>query len=152
MRINPYVKLAKIFILLTCITFVGCDPRYGFMESNFQLADDSRLPKWFTIPKGYLRSDLKVTIDSYTSLCPFCNDVVTTLYGPSPDNKEIMKKAGRQRWHPLSDIRYNKYPANKYPNYTIITIDEIEEVFEQRRADNILYITDDPSITSYNNK
>lgn len=152
MNIKLYIKLAKIFILLTCIACIGCDPRYGFMESNFQLADDSRLPKWFTVPKGYSRSDLNVTIDCYTSPCFFCKNTVTTLYGLPPDNREIMKKAGRQRWHPLSDVRYNKYPANKYPNYTIITIDGIEEVFEQRRADNVLYITDDPNITFYNNK
>jgi len=122
------------------------------MESNFQLADDSRLPKWFVVPKGYSRKDLKVTIDLYSSPCPFCNDTVTILYGPAPANKEIMKKTGRSRTHPLSDTRYNKYPYGKYPSYTIITIDGIDEVFEHRRADDIFYITDDPSITAYNNK
>lgn len=152
LKIKFTVNHFKIFLLLICIIFIGCDPRYGFMESSFQLADDSRLPKWFVIPKGYSRNDIKVTIDVYTSLCPFCNNTVTILHGPLPDNKVIMKKAGKQRWHPLSDIRYNKYPSNSYPNYTIITIDGIDEVFEQRHAGNILYITDDPNITSYNNK
>jgi hypothetical protein len=145
-----------LICLLTCIIFVGCagcDLRYGVLETSFRLADDSRLPKWFNVPKGYSRSDLRVTIDFYTSPCFFCKDTVTTLYGPPPDNKEIMKKAGKFRWHPLSDRDlYNKYPATKFPNYTIVKVDGIDEVFEQRQAGNSLYITDDPNITAYNNK
>jgi hypothetical protein len=93
MRIKNRINLSAICLLLIllCIIFVGCDPRYGFMDSRFQLADDSRLPKWFTVPKGYSRKDLKVTIDLYTSLCPFfSNNAVTILYGPPPANKEIM--------------------------------------------------------------
>jgi hypothetical protein len=156
MCIKPYTKLVKICIFLTCIIFsgcAGCDPRYGVLETSFRLADDSRLPKWFVIPDGYSRSDVKVTIDFYTSPCFFCKNTVTTLYGPPPDNKEIMKKAGKGRWHPLSDRdRYNKYPYTKLPYYYIITIDRVDEVFEKRQAGDILYITDDPNITSYNNK
>jgi len=153
MRIKPYINLSTICLLLICIIFVGCDPRYGLMEANFRLASDSRLPKWFTVPKGYSKSDLKVTIDLYSSPLPFCNNVVISLYGPSPANELIMKKAGKMRRHPLSDEnRYNKYPRNTFPNYSIITVDEVNEVFEQRAMNAILYITDDPNITAYNNK
>jgi hypothetical protein len=147
--------LPNIFyiILLLCLLLFGCDPRYGLLESNFRLADNSRLPKWFTVPQGYSRSDLKITIDLYTSLLPFCNNAVITIYGPRPENKVIMKKAGKDRWHPLSDRdSYNKYPNTKVPNYSIITVDGIDEVFEQRREDDILYITDNPEITAYNKK
>jgi len=147
--------LPNIFyiILLLCLLLFGCDPRYGLLESNFRLADNSRLPKWFTVPQGYSRSDLKITIDLYTSLLPFCNNAVITIYGPRPENKVIMKKAGKDRWHPLSDRdSYNKYPNTKVPNYSIITVDGIYEVFEQRREDDILYITDNPEITAYNKK
>jgi hypothetical protein len=159
-NIKPDIKLVKICILLIGVIFAGCacagcDLRYGILETSFRLADDSRLPKWFTIPNGYARSDLNVIIDFYISPCPFCKDSVITLYGPPPHNKEIMKKAGKQRWHPLSDRdRYNKYPNTGYPNYSIITVEGTDEVFEQRRREDgdILYITDDPNITSYNNK
>jgi hypothetical protein len=157
MRIKPYI--AKICLFLTCIVFAscaGCDLKYGVIgvfPTTFQLADDSRLPKWFTVPNGYSRSNSKMTIDFYTSPCFFCKDTVTTLYGPLPNNKEIMKIAGKFRWHPLSDReRYNKYPTTGYPNYSIMTVDGVDEVFEQRQAGNSLYITDDPDITAYNDK
>jgi hypothetical protein len=35
-----------------------------------------------------------------------------------------------------------------YPKYVIITIDGQEEVFEQRKPEDILYVSDDPKITS----
>ena len=159
MSIKPYINLAKICLFLACIIFAscaGCDLRYGVIgvfPTTFQLADDSRLPKWFAVPKGCSRSDLKMTIDFYTSPCFFCKNNVTTLYGPHPNNTEIIKKAGKFRLHPLSDRdRYNKYPNTGYPNYWIITVDGVYEVFEQRQAGHSLYITDDPNITAYNNK
>ena len=145
-----------ISIIFISLLLSGCDLRYGVIgefPTTFQLADDSRLPKWFTVPNGYSRSDLKMTIDFYTSPCFFCKNTVTTLYGPSPDNKEIMKIAGKGRWHPLSDRdRYNKYPYTKLPYYYIITVDSIDEVFEKRQAGDRFYITDDPNITAYNKK
>ena len=133
--------------LLICLFFLGCDPRYGFVESIFQLAPESRLPRWFDV-SGYQRKDLTVSITCY--VVPYGSRAVVVVYGPAPERKTLMKKVGKERWHPLSEKEHD----NKYPNYSIITIDGIDEVFEQRRLEDgdILYITDDPNITSYNNK
>src|SRR5438034_1179863 len=34
-------------------------------ESIFELAQDSRLPKWFTLPAGFSRNDARVTLTYY---------------------------------------------------------------------------------------
>jgi hypothetical protein len=51
---------------LTIVLFWGC--RY-FPESSFDLAPDSRLPKWFAIPNGLSRSDITVQMNYYIEPC-----------------------------------------------------------------------------------
>jgi hypothetical protein len=46
--------------------FWGC--RY-FPESSFELAPDSRLPKWFKIPNELSRSDITVQMNYYIEPC-----------------------------------------------------------------------------------
>ena len=38
-----------------------------FPESTFQLAKESRLPKWFVIPPGLARADVSVTMNYYVT-------------------------------------------------------------------------------------
>lgn len=142
-----HAYLSAIYVLLLCMNFAGCDPRYGFMESQLKLAAESRLPKWFSVPPGYDRKDLTVSIDFFTS--PSGMKVKMALYGPSPERKKLEEKAGASRWHPMTEQKSGgKEGYAIFPNYTIISIDGLEEVFEQRRPENILYVTDDPKITS----
>jgi hypothetical protein len=145
------IKFSAIFLLLIlCSLFLGCRLRCGAIESILQLAPESRLPRWVNI-SGYQREDL--TMEITCCVVPFGGRAEIDVYGPPPERKLLLEKAGKERWHPLSDRdRYNKYPNTKYPNYSIITIDGVDEVFEQREDIDILYITDDPNITAYNNK
>ena len=83
-----------------------------------------------------------MTITCY--VVPFGGKAQMIIYGPPPERKKLMEKAGKQRWHPLSEKEYDK----QYPNYTIITVDGFAEVFEQRQKGDILYVTDDPKVTA----
>ncbi len=133
---------AGFISIIFCFLLLACDLRYGLVESIFQLAPESRLPRWLNV-SGYDRKNLSVTITIYSS--PFGGDnTKIIIYGPSPERKKLMEKAGTERWHHLSKNDNDK----KYPNYTIITVDGIEEVFEQRQPGNILYISDDPKVRS----
>jgi hypothetical protein len=141
------MRIIVIFVVTMIIFINGCDPRYGFMESQLKLAAESRLPKWFSVPPGYDRKDLSVTIDFYTA--PSSTRVKMTLYGPPPECKKLDEKAGRSRWHPETEQKSGgKEGYAIFPSYTIISIDGLEEVFEQKRLENLLYVTDYPSITS----
>ena len=66
------------------------------------------------------------------------------MYGPAPEYKVLMEKVGSDRWHPLTEQQGH----DKYPKYSIMTVDGIEEVFEQRQMGDILYVSDDPKFTS----
>ena len=134
-------------LLLLC----SCDPRFGFPESMFTLAKESRLPKWYVKPENYSRDDLKIEIIYYL----YVTKIVT--YGPPPENKKLYEQLGSLRQHSLSEAK--AIEARKrgefnmiFPNYHIITVNGISEVFEHRDSNGpvaYLYVTDDPKVTSY---
>jgi hypothetical protein len=136
---NRFCKLIMIFLLLS---FCSCNPRYGFIESEFRLSPESRLPKWVNMPSGYSRKNLTMAITFYTH--PFLNKVKMVVNGPAPNCKVIDEAIGDQRYHPLTE----KQPRDVYPRYIVISVNGIVEVFEHKEMSPILYITDDPKLTS----
>jgi hypothetical protein len=134
------VKIRVIFIIL--ILLCSCNPRYGFIESDFRLSSESRLPKWVDIPSGYSRQDLTMTITFYTH--PFLSKVKMVVYGPGPEHKVINETIGDQWYHPIT----KKQPGYVYPRYIIISVNGIKEIFEHKERGPILWITDDPKIIS----
>lgn len=143
--------------ILACILVIllfgqllnGCDSwawdliRYGFAESNFELSKDSRLPKWFTIPDDLSRDQITMTIDYFLG-----EPVKIKARGPLPFRRIIYKKIGQSRLHPDTEKSFIPGVGFEYPSYTIITIDGVSEVFEQREMNCVLYITDDPKWTA----
>jgi hypothetical protein len=138
MMSNKYIKLIGLFLMLC---FCSCNPKYGFIESEFKLSAESRLPKWVDIPSGYKRSELTMTITFYTH--PFLKKVKMIVYGPAPEHKVLIEIVGDQRFHPLTEEK----PRDYYPRYIIISVKGVEEVFENREPGPVLYVTDDPKVT-----
>src|SRR5438876_4911558 len=56
-------KLSIAVIAATCFSLLGCGV---FPESSFELARESRLPKWFKLPAGLSRSDVTLKLDYYS--------------------------------------------------------------------------------------
>jgi hypothetical protein len=54
-----------VLIRLLC---AACNPTRGCAESDFDLAAESRLPKWFTLAAGQNRSDATVNMTYYIGL------------------------------------------------------------------------------------
>jgi hypothetical protein len=148
-KIKTGIKISMAVILPTlflCLFFWSAwTPRIGWCpESSFRLSPDSRLPKWFSIPSGYNRKDLSVIINFYT-----VPGIKATLLGPPPGNRKLDEKTGSMRWHPTMEKKKNKhggYDQDAYPMVTIETIDGITEILEQRKAEDILYVSDDPEL------
>ena len=57
------VKRLRVLVLVLCLGLTAC--RF-FPESCFDLAAESRLPKWFSIPQGLSRSDVILHMCYYT--------------------------------------------------------------------------------------
>src|ERR1035438_4560782 len=59
-------RILLVFVALTISgsAIVGCE---YFPESTFELASESRLPKWITLPPGLTRADVSITMNNYVN-------------------------------------------------------------------------------------
>jgi len=139
-----WVSPLLILLLLTASLLTTCHPIIGlFPESSFVLSEDSRLPKWFEVPKPYSRKDVTVEIHYFINL--FGTNFKAILIGP--EHKKLDRETGTQRWHPETlEIIKTKEGRNSRPHYVIAEINGIEEIIEHREKDNIFYITDNQLI------
>jgi hypothetical protein len=115
----------------------------GCAESNFELSPESRIPAWFTIPRGLSRGDVTISLTYYT--------------GPSVKFK-LWDSHGRNLAEVSGLSSLEPYPSGpktpgggvderSYPLYEIVRANGITEVIEHRRQfDRWFYITDDPEI------
>lgn len=147
------LTLCLLLLVVLGLLFVFGDPRYGILESQFRLSKYSRLPAWVTLPQGYSRSDLEITISLYDPILSANDRVVLTVYGPPPEKKVLIEKVGTERWHPFTAKQLEERdPSDAKPEYIIVTIDGIDEVLKGRGYDDFLYVTDDPKLRSYTKK
>jgi hypothetical protein len=112
-------------------------------ESTFELASESRLPKWITLPPGLTRADVSITMSLYSKLWGW--SAVFTL----KDTKgQIRTKVyGTEKGR---GTLYLKHPPPGFPPgcpaYEVITVNGITDIIEHRKPEPIFYITDDPAI------
>ena len=107
----------SIFVVVVCTfscALIGC------LESSFDLADESRLPKGLATPPGVTRRDVSVTLDFYT---------------PGPAQLILRDKSGRKLASVTGDVQgapiYLKAPPDPLtPAYEIIVINGVTEIVE----------------------
>ena len=135
--ITKVAVLVVFSIALVCF-ILGFIPRFGyFPESNFDLASQSRLPRWFTLPDGLNREDVNVKLLYYIPFPFFKENVKAIFVGPPPDYETIEEKIGIAKAHP-------KAPKNRtqYPRYKTINFVGVEEVIEHREMSPLYYVTE----------
>jgi hypothetical protein len=112
-------------------------------ESTFELASESRLPKWITIPSGLTRADVSITMSYYSKLWGWSavftlkdtkGQIRTKVYGTEKGRGPLYLK------HPPLG-----FPLG-YPAYGVITVNGITDIIEHRKMEPIFYITDDPAV------
>ena len=126
-----WVVIAAVWISACAIT--GC------IESSFDLASESRLPRGMTIPPGLTRADVSVTVDFYT----FGRARFTLR---EKNGKKLATVTGKTKGNPLYLKSTPQEPAPRRPVYELVVISGVTEIMENRRADSTIYITDDPGI------
>ncbi len=135
------MKKYIIRVILTVFMATGIS---GCMESSFILAPESRLPKWFDVPEGLLRNELKVTMDYYA----YPGQRIANFTLQKDDSFFRLKKVtGIARGkHPLKlDNPPEGFPKG-YPSYEVITVDGITDIIEHRKMEPVFYMTDDPAV------
>jgi hypothetical protein len=147
---NPEVEaMSKSFAntkrwgIVAALCISAC-PMTGCLESSFNLANESRLPRGIAIPPGLTRPDVSVTLDYHTG--PKAKFTVQDRNG-----KKVATATGRT---------YYSTPGSRpaYPDYDVIITNGITEVVKLRpykEHDNMVqngrivalfYVIDDPVI------
>jgi hypothetical protein len=118
----------------------------------FELAPESRLPRWFTLPKGLTRAD--VTVSMY---CYIDSSGRSSTFWLLDKNGSALAKVNTVTQglepHYFGDDKKNAYggydqPEQGYPAYEVEIANGITEVTEFKRMEPVFYITDDPSVRS----
>lgn len=127
---------ATIFLITTVMIVSGC-----MSEANFELAPESRLPKWFEVPSDKSRSDFRVTLDSY--VYPSGPVGVYKLY-----YKDSFFSSKKVSGTP-SRLELKNPPTGSwkdYPIYVVVTINGVTDITEHKKMEPIFYMTDDPAV------
>lgn len=135
MKQNLIILLATV-----CLLLLGCG---HVPESSFELAHESRLPKWFSLPPGLSRADVTVTMNYYVKP----SGRTSTFILLDAKRHKLAEMDGFQRG--LEPLKLKKprlgFPPN-YPSYEIVTVNGVIEIIEHRQMEPIFYITDDPAV------
>lgn len=132
---------SKAVLLCAVFGLTGC------LESSFDLADQSRLPKWFDVPEKAHREDYSLRMDLYTG--PSGGKAVFTL-----------NKSGSLFGAKTYTINYADQPSSitvelenppkgypsGYPAYKVVKINGVVDIVELRRMEPFFYMTDDPKV------
>jgi hypothetical protein len=137
-------KMMKSKLLFTIsLLIVACSPIRGCVESEFNLAPDSRLPKWFSLSGGFSRDQVSVRLTYYTP--PVAVDD-TVLELVDRNGAILSKVTGQHCWHPVMNNKRNEYggfTAKSYPLYVYVRANGLIEVIEHTPG-AAFRITDDP--------
>jgi hypothetical protein len=117
----------------------------GCLESTFELAPESRLPRWFVVPEGKSRDQVRVTMDYYTKILGG-REAIFHLY-ENGNQSEVESAIGIQFGsHPLELEREPSALPERYPSYEIITVDGVTDIIEHRKMEPVFYMVDDPVV------
>lgn len=123
-------------ILLSLVVLVA-----GCSEADFYLSPDSRLPKWFDVPKGKQRENYTVKLSYY--IYPSGREATLKFKEKGdwiPIKKVVVKLRG------LEPIMLNDSADKNYPSYEIITGNEITDIIEHRDRNNVFHMVDSPEV------
>lgn len=123
--------MKSLFIIIFLfIVLTGC------AESSFVLSEESRIPKWFEVPEGKERKDIKVTMHYY--VMPWGRSATFKM---KTDGSFFSKKIkGKSRGLYPNEIEGSTY------SYEVITAKGLTDVIEHRKMEPVFYTTDDPDI------
>ncbi len=112
-------------------------------ESTFELASESRLPKWITLPPELTRADVSITMSYYNM--PWGGNAVFILQDARGQTRT--KVRGKTRGLGPSYLKHppQGFPSG-YPSYEVITVNGITDIIEHRKMEPIFYVTDDPTV------
>jgi len=123
LEMSPLLKVLLRLKRWTILVVAGCVfpcMLAGCLESTFDLASESRLPRGLATPSGFTRNDVSVTLD---------------FYSPGPAKFTLRDKNGKKLATISREVKgdpiYLKTPPDSLtPAYEIIVINGVTEIME----------------------
>jgi hypothetical protein len=136
-KIVPIRSWIKITLLVTISFLTGC------LESSFVLSPESRLPKWLKVSPKISRTDLKVTMDYYSTFSG--GEYIFKLYqeGSFFRVQKITVDIADVKNIALKGLSQSQ---TDYPKYYTVTVNGITDIVEYKKMEPIFYMVDDPAI------
>ena len=140
-HIDKFLPFFVALIIAGSAIAIGCE---WIPESTFELASESRLPKWITLPSGLTRADVSITMSYY--VMPWGRSATFILQDAK--GKIRTKVNGKTRGLGPNQLKHPPpgFPPG-YPAYEVITVNGITEIIEHRKPEAKFYITDDPAVS-----
>lgn len=134
--------LALVLVATTAamVSMVGCD---WFPESTFELANESRLPKFIVLQPRVTRAEVSITMSYYVK--PWGSSAIFTL----KDGKGRIRKSLDGKLKGLEPLHLKHPPSGfppGYPSYEVVTMNGITEIIEHRKMEPLFYVTDDAAV------
>lgn len=134
---KKFVLIALMVVLANLLS--SCNPMYGFVESNFLLAKDSRLPVWIKIPDEYTRDDVTVSLFLYSS-----NKARFIVRGPEPERKKLINIVTNADWHEVTKEVANRQGNYDFsPQYYSLTYQNINDIVSFPCKGAVFWMVDD---------
>jgi hypothetical protein len=134
------ILVSYVALTISVLVTSGCG---WFPESTFELANESRLPIWITLPPGLTRTDVSLTMSYY--IWPWGRRATFTLR--DKDGRTLAKVHGKVTGLKPLQLKHPPpgFPAG-YPAYEIIAVSGKTEIIEHRKMEPIFYVADDPAV------
>jgi hypothetical protein len=136
-----FERFVVFCITLTLIGLaIGCESP---PESTFELASESRLPKWITLPAGMTRANVSLTMNYH--VWPWGRSATFVLR--SKKGQVLEKAKGKVRGSGPNQLKNSRagFPPG-YPSYEVITVNGMTEIIEHRKMEPTFYVSDDPAV------
>ena len=144
--VNKVNRLPRAFLhicvaaTLFSLTVVGCN--YP-PEASFQLADDSKLPIWFSLSPGLGRADVSVTMSYYIK--PNGRTAVFKLH--DKQNHTLGKVTGTLMGSAPVSVKGSSQKGDAgYPSFEVITAQGVAQLIEHKKMEPKFYVVDDPAL------
>lgn len=138
MTITRSKKFLFTVLMSSCALLSGC------LESQFELAKESRMPAWVALPPNTSRSDVTLTLRYYTKT--FGDDAVFIVKSKSGARIAKLHAQVKNRYPIYLDdapLQAKRSPAQ--PAYEILDFHGTTEIIEHHGG-NIFHYVDDPAI------
>jgi hypothetical protein len=120
----------------------SCHPARGCLESQFELADESRVPKWFVVEAGKDRTQWDVTMTYWIG--PSGRTATFELRGPEGRVRSVVGTQSGEAPLTIPPTKAGEPPD--YPSFEVVTAEGATEIIEHRTYGTKFYVNDDPAV------